>query len=188
MALTVRDIQATCAFVERGLDVQRGRAPTDGARQMRAVYYRAPDGSLPVDEYIDRLSPECQVLIDNKIALLNQLTTVDPPLAFPHSSQVKGELRELRCHCGRELYRILYRRSMNLFILLHIFRKTTGRIPPERGASLPRRSPSPRPGGQISAPGWMHTRVVRPALPGGARPSRPGLHPFIKDDKVVMST
>lgn len=36
---------------------------------------------------------------------------------------------ELRCHHGRELYRVLYRRSRNLIVLLHAFRKDTGRIP-----------------------------------------------------------
>ena len=34
-------------------------------------------------------------------------------------------LRELRGHYGNELYRILYRRSNNLFVLLHILRKNT---------------------------------------------------------------
>ena len=45
------------------------------------------------------------------------------------SSQIEGELRELRCHYGRELYRILYRRSENLFVLLHIIHKRTATIP-----------------------------------------------------------
>jgi hypothetical protein len=38
----------------------------------------------------------------------------EPPLAFPATSQVDGELRELRCHYGPVLYRVLYRRSKNL--------------------------------------------------------------------------
>lgn len=46
----------------------------------------------------------------------------DPPLPFPWSSQLEGELRELRCHYGPELYRVIYRRSRNLFVLLHMFR------------------------------------------------------------------
>lgn len=50
-------------------------------------------------------------------------------LPFPHSSQVEGELRELRCHYGRGLYRILCRRSRNLIVLLHMFRKDTGKLP-----------------------------------------------------------
>jgi phage-related protein len=37
-------------------------------------------------------------------------------------------LRELRCHYGRELYRILYRRSERLAVLLHIFAKRSAKI------------------------------------------------------------
>jgi phage-related protein len=33
-------------------------------------------------------------------------------------------------YIGRELYRVLYRRSRNLIILLHIFRKDSGAVPP----------------------------------------------------------
>ena len=45
------------------------------------------------------------------------------------SSQIDGPLRELRCHFGSELYRVLYRRSDNLFVPLHMFRKDTGKVP-----------------------------------------------------------
>jgi phage-related protein len=96
---------------------------------MRAVYYRDPDGTQPVNKFIEHLSSERQVAIDNQVDRLNDLTDTNPPLPFPHSSQVEGELRELRCHYGRELYRVLYRRSRNLFVLLHIFRKDTEQIP-----------------------------------------------------------
>jgi phage-related protein len=98
---------------------------------LQAVFYRAPDGSEPVDEFIEGLpGPDRQAAIDFQIDRLNMLTPSNPHLPFPHSSQVEGELRELRCHHGRELYRILYRRSGNLVILLHMFRKDTGRLPP----------------------------------------------------------
>ena len=98
---------------------------------MQAVYYRTADGTEPVSDFIETLPVRCQVLLDNQIDLLNQLTVNDPPLAFPHSSQVRGDLRELRCHCGGELYRVLYRRSRYLFVLLHAFHKNTAAIPPE---------------------------------------------------------
>lgn len=78
---------------------------------MQAVYYRATDGSEPVNDFIDRLDMKRQVALDNQIERLNMLTPDLPHLPYPHSSQVEGELRELRCHFGRELYRILYRRS-----------------------------------------------------------------------------
>lgn len=95
----------------------------------QAVYYRMVDGSEPVNDFIDRLDVKRQVAFDNQIGRLNLLGPKMPHLPFPHSSQVRGELRELRCHFGRELYRVLYRRSRNLIVLLHVFRKDTGAIP-----------------------------------------------------------
>lgn len=96
---------------------------------MQAVYFRDSSGAEPVNEFIDRLPPERQEEIDYKISLLNRLASGDPPLPFPHSSQVDGPLRELRCHYGRDLYRILYQRSGNLFILLHAIEKRSGALP-----------------------------------------------------------
>ena len=82
---------------------------------MRAVYYRDSNGSEPVNDFIDALPPARHEELDFKISLLNRLTATDPPLPFPHSSQVYGQLHEPRCHYGRELYRIFYERSGNLF-------------------------------------------------------------------------
>lgn len=97
---------------------------------MQAVYYRAADASEPVLDLVAALKPvEARVVVENQIDRLNLCEVNGPPLPFPHSSQVEGELRELRCHFGRELYRVLYRRSGNLFVLLHAFRKNTGPIP-----------------------------------------------------------
>ena len=90
------------------------------------VYYRAADGTEPVDAFIDALAPKMQVMLDNQI---ERIALFGPQLPFPHSSQVEGELRELRCHYGNTLFRILYRRSDNLFVLLHILEKRTGTIP-----------------------------------------------------------
>jgi hypothetical protein len=80
----------------------------------QAVYYRAPDGSEPVNDFIDQLAERKQPTIDFQIDRLNDRAPSAPPLPFPHSSQLRGQLRELRCHFGSELYRILYRRSDNL--------------------------------------------------------------------------
>jgi hypothetical protein len=57
---------------------------------MQAVYYRAPDGTEPVNDFVDALAIRCQVSLDSQINLLNLLTASDPPLAFPHSSQVRA--------------------------------------------------------------------------------------------------
>ena len=60
--------------------------------------------------------------------------------------QVDGQLRELRCHYGRDLYRILYQRSGNLFILPHAIEKRTGLL-------HKRTSTSPRRGSRTSGSG-----------------------------------
>jgi phage-related protein len=113
----------------------------------QAVYYRGADGSEPAAEFLDREFPleprkkrpsakEMQaaatkrMTIDLQIDRLNGLANDDPPLPFPHTSQIDGPLRELRCHFGRAHYRILYRRSGNLFVLLHMIRKTSKAVPP----------------------------------------------------------
>ncbi len=96
---------------------------------LQAVYYRASDGSQPVNDFIDSLGVREQVAIDNQIERINLLSPSTPHLPYPHSSQIEGELRELRCHYGPSLYRILYRRSRTLVVLLHMLRKDRGRIP-----------------------------------------------------------
>lgn len=95
----------------------------------RAVYYRDAEGAEPVNDFIDSLHPDRQVVLDNQIDRLNMLSDEMPHLPFPHSSQIEGELRELRAHYGRDLYRLLYRRSGRLIVLLHIFEKRTGAVP-----------------------------------------------------------
>lgn len=95
----------------------------------QAVYYRAPDGREPVLDLLESLDKPRRVALRNQIARLNLLSEEAPHLPFPHSSQVEGELRELRCHFGAEHYRVLYRRSEGLIVLLHAFRKTTKKLP-----------------------------------------------------------
>lgn len=96
---------------------------------LQAVYYRASDGTEPVREFIAGLDAKRRVALLRQIDRLNSLSDVMPHLPFPHSSQVEGELRELRCHMGSEHYRVLYQRSERLIVLLHAFRKTTGKLP-----------------------------------------------------------
>jgi len=96
----------------------------------QAVYYRDRDGHEPVNDFIAGLKPAAvQEAIDTKCDLLNGLPLDAPPLAFPHSSQIEGQLRELRCRLGKRLFRVLYRRSANLFILLHAIEKNVAAVP-----------------------------------------------------------
>jgi len=98
-------------------------------RLLIARFYRAQDGTEPVNEFIKEQKAPVQLAIDRQIDRINFLDDENPHLAFPHSSQIEGELRELRCHYGRTLYRILYRRSRQFVILLHVFEKHSGPVP-----------------------------------------------------------
>lgn len=95
----------------------------------QAVYYRAGDGAEPVREFIGSLSAKRRAALMRQLDRLNGLSGAIPHLPFPHSSQVDGELRELRCHMGSEHYRVLYCRSERLIVLLHAFRKKTAKLP-----------------------------------------------------------
>jgi phage-related protein len=53
----------------------------------------------------------------------------DSPPPFPVTSQLDGELRELRVRFASTRYRILYQRSENLMVLLHAIEKDTGAVP-----------------------------------------------------------
>lgn len=94
-----------------------------------AVYYREAGGAEPVRAFLDDLDDEAAAVVAQQIDRLNLLSDEVPHLPFPHTSQVDGELRELRCHYGRQLFRVLYRRSGRLLVLLHIFPKRTAKIP-----------------------------------------------------------
>lgn len=99
----------------------------------QAIYFRDRHGRTPVSETLDTLDPTCQESVDWQISLLNDLSDARPLLPYPHSSALKGDkyraFRELRCHCGRQHHRIIYRRSGRFLILLHIVLHKEGEIP-----------------------------------------------------------
>lgn len=99
----------------------------------QAVYYRDNAGREPVDAFLERLArsnPAAAVKIDDYVEeYLNGRDAAAPPPEHPISSQVEGELRELRVRFAKTRYRLLYRRSGLLIVLLHIFEKNTGALP-----------------------------------------------------------
>jgi phage-related protein len=107
--------------------------------EFHAVYYRDARGAEPVRDFLHALDDEIAATLAQQLDRLNLLSDQVPHLPFPHSSQVDGELRELRCHYGRQLYRVLYRRSDRLVVLLHIFSKRTAKIPPSEINTAKRR-------------------------------------------------
>jgi phage-related protein len=96
---------------------------------VQSVYYRERSGHEPVREFLQALDVSGREAVVWAVELLNAMGVNEPPLPFPYSSHVAGELRELRCHAGRRHIRVLYRRSERLFVLLHAFEKRSAQIP-----------------------------------------------------------
>jgi len=106
----------------------------------QAIYYRDARGVEPVDDFIEALPAKRAAKIDDHIEeYLSGQAPDSPPPEFPISSQVEGELRELRVRFASTRYRILYQRSGNLIVLLHAFEKHTGAVPASEIALAKRR-------------------------------------------------
>jgi len=88
-----------------------------------------PAGNEPVLDVLNSLPDRKRAVIENQLDRLNMQEPDGPPLPQPWTSQIEGELREFRAHYGEEHYRVLYRRSGNLLVLLHLIRKTTRSVP-----------------------------------------------------------
>ena len=95
----------------------------------QAVYYRMRDGTQPAKEFVAKLPAHPRATVRRQLLRLNGRPLDAPPLPFPWTSQVEGELREFRAHYGNTLYRFLYRQSRALIILLHAFEKHSGLVP-----------------------------------------------------------
>ena len=96
----------------------------------QAVYYRDVSGVEPVNDFIESLHTKPAAKIDDHVEEhLNGRPPEAPPPAFPVTSQIEGELRELRVRFANTRYRLLYQRSDNLVVLLHAFEKDTGAVP-----------------------------------------------------------
>lgn len=108
--------------------------------ETQAIYYRDKGGSEPVDEFVEALPAKRAAKIDDYVEEhLNGQMPDAPPPEFPISSQIEGELRELRIRFANTRYRILYQRSGNLIVLLHAFEKNTGAVPASEKALAKRR-------------------------------------------------
>lgn len=96
----------------------------------QAIHFRDRRGREPVNEFVDDLDPKPAAKIDDFIEEhLNGKDPSSPPPEHPISSQIEGELRELRVRFGKTRYRVLFQRSENLIVLLHAFEKNTGKVP-----------------------------------------------------------
>lgn len=91
--------------------------------------YITVKGDNPVGEFLKRLSKKEEAKVYREIDLLEQKGIF---LGFPHTSDIRGYkgLKELRIKFGSSNLRIFYFLKINnVFILLHGFRKKTGKLP-----------------------------------------------------------
>jgi phage-related protein len=106
----------------------------------QAIYYRDKRGVEPVGRFVDGLPAKRAAKIDHYIEEhLNDRSPDAAPPEYPITSQIEGELRELRVRFANTRYRILYQRSRNLIVLLHAFEKDTGAVPAAEKATAKRR-------------------------------------------------
>jgi phage-related protein len=92
----------------------------------QAVYYRDERG----DDFIEALPSKCAAKIDEYVEeYLNGRPPDAPPPEYPLTSQIEGELRELRVRFANTRFRILYQLSEHLVVLLHAIQKDTGAVP-----------------------------------------------------------
>lgn len=89
-------------------------------------FYEEEDGSAPVEEFLNSLPTRHKA---KGLAIVRLLEEAGPTLPFPHSSQVRGRLRELRTQQGKDKIRILYfGDARRWFILTHGLIKRTDRL------------------------------------------------------------
>jgi phage-related protein len=113
---------------EHGDEFEACNAPAMAGTQ--AIFYRDTRGPEPVSEFIEALPAKRAAKIDAYVEeYLSGQEPGAPPPEFPITSQIEGELRELRVRFANTRYRLLYKRSGNLIILLHAFEKNTGAVP-----------------------------------------------------------
>jgi phage-related protein len=89
-------------------------------------FYVEPDGSTPVEEFLDSLSTQARA---KALAVIQTLKLHGPNLPFPYSSQAAGKIRELRTQHGKDKIRVLYfADARRVFVLLHGFVKRTAKL------------------------------------------------------------
>ncbi len=86
-------------------------------------YYRDHRGRSPVLEYLDTLQAAERARV---VFVIERLQESGIDLGMPHARPLQGRLRELRAGPIRLLY---FADTDRRFVVLHAFRKTTGKTP-----------------------------------------------------------
>ena len=91
------------------------------------VYYYKQDGSKPVKEYIDNLSPSEQAKILSFVGLLKE---EGPHLHRPYADLLEDGIHELRIKLTGTQVRVLYFFCYkNIIVLTNVFTKRSDKVP-----------------------------------------------------------
>ncbi len=96
--------------------------------KIKALLYDLPDGTYPVQEFIDSLDLKMQAKMLRTIAILQENGT---DLRMPYSEHLEDGIFELRAKVGSNISRVLYFFfDGGKAILTHGFIKKTQKTPP----------------------------------------------------------
>ena len=70
-----------------------------------AEFYDLPDGSKPVQEFLNSLDIKMRVKMLRSVELLEEL---GPTLRMPYSENISNDIFELRAKVGSDISRVLY--------------------------------------------------------------------------------
>lgn len=91
------------------------------------IFYEKPDGTIPVQEFLDKLPIKHQAKALRDIDILEKYGTT---LTEPHVKHIKNKLWELRIKSASDISRIFYFIPLGeRIVLLHGFVKKTQKTP-----------------------------------------------------------
>jgi len=95
--------------------------------EWKVTYYSRQDGSIPVGEYIDSLSPSEQA---KTLAFVELLEEKGPNLTRPYADLLEDGIHELRIKLTGTQVRILYFFCYrNTIVLTNVFDKHSDKVP-----------------------------------------------------------
>ena len=96
--------------------------------KLKVELYDLPNGTYPVQEFIESLNPKMQAKVLRTIKLLEENGT---DLRLPYSEYLRDDILELRTKVGSDISRVLYFfLDGGKVILTHGFIKKTQKTPP----------------------------------------------------------
>ncbi|MBO0685006.1 MAG: helix-turn-helix domain-containing protein [Candidatus Dormibacteraeota bacterium] len=157
------------------------------------AFFRAAGRLQPVQAFLEELEPvERRVAAGNQLERLSWLRVQDPPLPAPWDEPVEAELHALRLRVDGELLRLIYRRTGNLFLLLHAIWSAEASIPEHelrvaRRASAQAQGVRPRAGALDSPIGQsLQAYIAGAELDEQYRDARVRLSPFEQVARLLI--